>query len=139
MKYWDTSSLVPLIVEGANSKKMEALFREDPGVATWWGTRVECASAIRRREREGRLDAGEANQPSMLLETLASDWAEVQPGHEIRSIAARLLAVHPLSAGDAFQLAAAIRWASEITGGATMVTLDERLKEAASREGLICP
>ncbi len=139
MKYWDTSSLVPLIIEEASSTEMEAVIREDPGVATWWGTRVECLSAIRRREREGKLDAGEARQASILLETLAKDWAEVQPEHEVRSIAARMLAVHPLSASDAFQLAAAIRWASEITEGATMVTLDERLKEAASREGLVCP
>ena len=139
MRYWDTSSLVPLVVEEDRSPEMKELFQDDPEVATWWGTRVECASAIRRREREGGLDPEEANRASLLLETLARDWAEVVPGQELRSIASRLLAVHPLSAGDALQLAAAIRWATEIPGGPEMVTLDERLRDAAAREGLVCP
>lgn len=33
-----------------------ALFERDVAVVTWWGTRVECASAIARQERESALD-----------------------------------------------------------------------------------
>lgn len=139
MRYWDTSALIPLVVEEDRSPEMKELFQDDPEVATWWGTRVECASAIRRREREGGLDSEEANRASLLLETLAKDWAEVVPGLELRATASRLLAVHPLSAGDALQLAAAIRWATEIPNEAEVITLDERLKDASMREGLLCP
>lgn len=139
MRYWDTSALIPLVVEEGGSRKMEQLFRADESVATWWGTRIECLSAIRRKEREGHLGAEEANRACAALETLADDWAEVRPVVELRMTASRLLAVHPLSAGDAFQLAAALRWAGGMPEEAEMISLDARLRDAASREGLVCP
>ena len=139
MRYWDTSALVPLMVDEGSSQQMEDVFRTDRSVATWWGTRIECISAIRRKERDGQLEPEEAAQASLLLEALAGDWAEVQPGLDLRSLAGRLLAVHPLRTGDALQLAAALRWASEIPDEAEMISLDERLKDAAMREGLLCP
>ena len=139
MRYWDTSALIPLVVEEKDSQEMEQLFRADESVATWWGTRVECLSAIRRKEREGCLGADAANRACAALETLADDWAEVRPVFELRMTASRLLAVHPLTAGDAFQLAAALRWAGAMSEGAEMISLDTRLKDAAAREGLTCP
>ncbi|MFM9078377.1 MAG: type II toxin-antitoxin system VapC family toxin [Solirubrobacterales bacterium] len=139
MRYWDASALIPLIVDEGKSQQMEDVLREDDSVATWWGTRIECISAIRRKEREGQLEPQQAKQASLLLDALAEDWAEVQPALELRSMAGRLLAVHPLRTGDAFQLAAALRWSSEISGEAEVITLDERLKDAAMREGLLCP
>ena len=39
-----------LVMEGATDP-LEALYREDPHVCVWWGTVVECASAVARRER----------------------------------------------------------------------------------------
>ena len=138
MRYWDTSALIPLVVEEEGSREMEQLFHADESVATWWGTRVECLSAIRRKEREGGLGPDEANRACAALETLADDWAEVRPVFESRMNASRLLAVHPLTAGDAFQLAAALRWAGAISEGAEMISLDSKLRDAAAREGLIC-
>lgn len=131
--------MIPLIVDEGSSQQMEDVLREDDSVATWWGTRIECTSAIRRKEREGQLEPQQAKQASLLLDALAEDWAEVQPALELRSMAGRLLAVHPLRTGDAFQLAAALRWSSEISDEAEVITLDERLKDAAMREGLLCP
>lgn len=139
MRYWDTSALIPLVVEEKRSREMEELFHSDESVATWWGTRIECLSGIRRKEREGHLGAEEANRACAALETLADDWAEVRPVVEVRMTASRLLAVHPLSAGDAVQLAAALRWAGGMSEGAEMISLDTRLRDVASREGLICP
>jgi prevent-host-death family protein len=49
--------------------------------------------------------------------------------------ALRALRVHSLSAGDAFQLAAALEWAEGRAGGRVLVTLDRELGEAARLEG----
>jgi hypothetical protein len=46
----------------------------------------------------------------------------------------RLLRVHPLRAAGALQLAAALEWAGAPPDG-ELVTFDERLREAAVREG----
>jgi uncharacterized protein len=43
--------------------------------------------------------------------------------------------VHPLRAADAFQLAAAQAWRQQDPSGASFVCLDERLRDAAAREG----
>ena len=51
------------------------------------------------------------------------------------TLAERLLAVHPLTAGDALQLAAALIWARERPARLRFVCLDEQLRRAAGREG----
>jgi hypothetical protein len=58
----------------------------------------------------------------------------VQPGDLVREQALRLLRVHTLRAADALQLAAALEWAGAPTD-ADFVTFDDRLREAAVREG----
>jgi hypothetical protein len=43
--------------------------------------------------------------------------------------------VHPVRAADALQLGAALLWRGEPGRAAEFVCLDERLRDAASREG----
>ena len=138
MRFWDTSSLVPLLMEEERSHEMVELFREDDSIATWWGTSVECASAIRRKERMDELDMRAAQDSIALLDELSQGWVEVEGTAQIRSTALRLLAVHPLIAADALQLAAALDWAGRTDGEAHFISLDQRLSDAASREGLTC-
>ncbi len=57
------------------------------------------------------------------------------PSEALRAQAERALAVHPLSAADALQLASALTWRREPARSAELVCLDERLRDAASREG----
>jgi predicted nucleic acid-binding protein len=135
MRFWDASALVPLTVTETWSEPMEDLAREDDALVVWWGSRVECASAIRRREREGGLQPDEARQALDLLTVLGDSWAEVTPTDPVRVAAERALAVHPLRAADAIQLAAAIIWKDRAAGPHDLVCLDERLRDAASREG----
>ena len=135
MRYWDSSALVPLLVREAPSSSMEALVGADSSIVTWWGTSVECGSAIARREREGAGNADEVATASRKLATLESDWSEVAPSERIRSGARRLLRVHELRAGDALQLAAALAASATHDVPLPFVTLDERLALAASREG----
>jgi predicted nucleic acid-binding protein len=53
----------------------------------------------------------------------------------VRQTAIRLLRVHPLRTADALQLAAAIAAAEDHPATLPFVTLDERLAQAAEREG----
>ena len=70
-----------------------------------------------------------------ILAHLADDWTEIQPGHHVRDAAARALTLHALSAADALQLAAALLWANGRPARHDFVCLDQRLREAAQREG----
>ena len=59
----------------------------------------------------------------------------VPPTLKLRETAGRLLGVHPLRAADALQLAAALVWCEGQTSEETFVCLDQRLRDAARREG----
>lgn len=60
---------------------------------------------------------------------------EVPPSDAIRERARRLIALHPLRAADALQLAAALDWCGGNTRGESFVCLDDRLRGAATLEG----
>ena len=75
--------------------------------------------------------AGAIDRIRMLVEHADT----VSPSDELRRRAARLLAVHPLRAADALQLAAALLWCEEQPHGEGFVSLDARLREAAGKEG----
>ena len=70
-----------------------------------------------------------------MLEQLEYVWTEVLPGNELRENASRTLSIHPLRAADSLQLAAALVWAGGNPTGFEFVCLDDRLREAADREG----
>jgi predicted nucleic acid-binding protein len=128
--------MVVVVVLKTETALMEDAFRADPEVATWCGTPVECASALARAEREGTLEAADVRRAGERLDSLELASAEVQPSDRVRAVATRLLRVHALRAGDALQLAAALVAAEGQPGSLEIVTLDERLALAASREGL---
>ena len=114
---------------------MLTLLEQDDVMLVWWGTPVECTAAIARREREGSLTAAQAAASLERLRYLKDRWHEVLPSGGLRSVAERLLRVHPLRAADSVQLAAAIVAAEREPVTLDLVWLDERLSDAASREG----
>lgn len=136
MKFWDTSAIVPLLVSERQSHAMRARFDADPSIVVWWGTRVEVASAIARREQAGVVSSADATTMLTTLDALGQTWLEVQPVAAIRPLARRLLRTHPLRAADALQLAAAVAFADGRPESVAFVCLDERLSSAAQREGL---
>lgn len=138
MRFWDSSAVVPLILEQPLSDRARQLLGEDPDVVVWWGTPVECASAFARLRREGLLDSAAEALASRILGELQRSWHEVLPGDQVRAQAQRVLRMHPLRAGDSLQLAAALEWAGTPPSG-TLVTFDERLAAAAEREGFLVP
>lgn len=133
--FWDSSALVPSILPAPQSSTLVALLRNDPDRTLWWGSPVECQSALYRRHRDATLPAGLLEQALRRLTSLVEDADVVAPTLRLRDRAGRLLAAHPLRAGDALQLAAALVWCDDTPGGETFVCLDERLSAAARREG----
>jgi len=137
MRYWDASAIVPLLVEEPRTNEARAALAEDAGIVTWWGTLIECTSAIARLERSAALTPRQVTQAIDLLRTLAAGWNEILPGELVRDTACRLLRVHSLRAADAMQLAAATVMAGGRTSHAAFLAFDDRLREAASREGFL--
>ena len=133
--YWDAASVVPLLIPETMSDEMITLFRSETTVFTWWGTAVECESALARRAREGLGERIVIAAMARLMD-LRATWTEVQPGSDVRESAVRLLWSHPLRAADALQLAAALQAADGTPQQLAFVSLDARLRLAAEREGL---
>ena len=135
MKYWDASGIVPLLVRQTRTQDMEQLLADDPEVVTWWGTPIECLSAIMRLGRETSLTAADLRDAERRLHELRNNWDEVLPGEACRRLAERMLRVHPLRAADALQLAAAMIAADHDPSRLEFVCLDRRLSDAGRREG----
>ena len=135
MKFWDSSAIVPLLVRESSSAEMMSFYERDPELLVWWGTEVECVSALARLEREGGLAGPSITRALDRLDALALAWREIQPVPRVRTGAVRLLRVHDLRAPDALQLAAALVAAEDHPKTLAVVTLDPRLRLAAEREG----
>jgi len=135
LKFWDTSAVVPLLMQESKTALMTKLYKEDADIFAWWGTPVECVSAVARVAREGGIDTVMASNILQRLRLLHEGWHEIQPVEELREIAKRLLRVHPLRAADALQLAAAFLAAEKTPATLDFVCLDDRLAEAARKEG----
>lgn len=135
MKFWDASAIVPLLVHEAPSETLLEMLEHDSSMLVWWGSVVECASAIARRQRDGSLHSTDAGTALARLQALAGAWLEVVPSNAVREHAQRALRLHPLRAADSLQLAAALVAAEHQPATLAFVCLDERLGEAAAREG----
>jgi predicted nucleic acid-binding protein len=135
VRFWDTSAIVPTFLAEAASPIMRRLTAEDPEMAVWWATPVECLAAISRRERSGGLPREEAVQALSGLSDLAAAWVEVPPTEALRDAARRIVRVHDVRTADALQIAAATAISDQRPERLELVTLDERLALAARREG----
>jgi hypothetical protein len=135
VRFWDTSAILPVLVEEPASDAVARELGIDRLVVVWWGTRLECLSAIARRERDGSLDHGAVGAAVGRLDQIAAAWTEVEPTDRIRATASRLLRTHQLRAADSLQLAAAIAVADDRPAALPFVTLDAQLALAAEREG----
>ena len=136
MRFWDASAIVPLLVEDVDRTRLLDVLESDSVMAAWWASPVEVASAVARREREGLLSPADATTALQRLRQLERSWHQVTPTDAVRGVAQRLLRVHPLRAADSLQLAAALAIAGDDPNELGFVCLDQRLVEAARKEGL---
>lgn len=145
MNFWDSSAIIALVAEEPMAPVARRVLDADRQVAVWWGTSVECAATLARKEREEAVrddsEAGRVMAAARVrrLEGFAALWHEVHPGQRIRALARRLVRVHPLSAADGLQLAAAITLAEDQPEGMGFLSFDVQLNRAASREGFTLP
>jgi hypothetical protein len=135
MRFWDSSALVPLIVEEERSAACRTLKRRDRTVVVWILSRTEVASALHRLARDGSLSKKDLPLALRRLDRLARTWSEVEAVDPTRERAERALAVHALSAADALQLGAALVAVRDRPARRPFVTADDRLANAAAAEG----
>jgi uncharacterized protein len=135
MRFWDASAIIPLLADEPTREHLLQLLEEDAEILAWWGTPVEIASALARREREGLLSADDITGAFRVAHSLAESWHEIVPSDSVRRTAERLLRTHPLRAADSLQLAAALIASDHNPVSLEFVCLDARLVSAARREG----
>lgn len=135
MRFWDTSAIIPLLVQEPRTETVWQIVRDDGDMVTWWATPVECSSAAARVRRERKISTEEEQAIRVRLDRAAECWNEIIPSDEARSLARRLLLRHPLRGADSLQLAAALIWVRNQPEDFGFVCLDKRLREAARAEG----
>jgi predicted nucleic acid-binding protein len=137
MRFWDSSAVVPLLLEEPSSDTVRSLLREDAAMVAWRLAGTEVVSALWRRRRADELDEAARRFAEQGLALLESRWTSVEDAAYVDRRARRLLAAHPLRAADALQLAAALVACDERSDVLPFVTLDDRLAEAGRREGFV--
>ncbi|MBC7673254.1 MAG: type II toxin-antitoxin system VapC family toxin [Polaromonas sp.] len=126
---------MPLLIAETTSARMDGYYREDPVVVTWWGTKIECVSALARLERDGDMATDQARLAFKRLDAASATWIEVPAQDDVRDQSIRLLRMHRLRAADATQIGAALVASGFSPRSLTFVTLDVRQGDAAEREG----
>ncbi len=135
MTFWDTSALVPLILDEPATPAMRRLIARDRDVVVWMLTSVELLSVL---SRLGRMTTELGDLlPGVRVEAmdLFARWAAVTHVEGVRRRAERLVSVHPLTAADAMQLGAALLAADDRPETLDFVTLDKSLARCAQLEG----
>ena len=132
----DASALVKRYVDEAGHDLL------DPGSALVVSalSRVEVASAIRRKERLGELAP---DLSSLLCAVVDADFEQRRPGapvslsvtSDMLRHAAQLTGRHALRSGDAIQLAAALEAREQVPACDSIICFDARLRAAAADEG----
>ena len=139
MRFWDSSAVVPLLIQQERSSRAATWVSGDDAMVMWTLTPVEVVSALRRLIREGALSEDAARVAEVRLGEMLDRSHIVIDVEAVKSLAARLLRLHPLRAFDALQLGAALHWTEGNPQGRTLHTLDNRLAQAAEREGFLVP
>ena len=135
MRFWDSSAIVPLLIDEETTSSMRQVLIQDPSIAVWLFTSVELLSVFGRLGRQSaalddllpglRADAGAFLEHAVTVTDVDG----------VRRRAERLVGLHPLAAADAMQLAAALVASGDRPETLAFVTLDRQLGRAAQLEG----
>ena len=136
MKFWDSSALVPLLLNESHSAIVASILATDPEIVVWWGTPLESCGAIWMAVQRNRVTEIDAQRAELRLAEFRRKWIEMDPHDEIRQEAERAVRIHDIRTADALQLAAAITAKRNLSNALPFVCLDRRLAVAAMREGL---
>jgi predicted nucleic acid-binding protein len=137
MKFWDSSAIVPLVVNEEETDYCLKTLSHDQEMLIWCLSRLEVMSALCRQVRDKTFSDTEFQKAKTRMNDLIERAYEVKAIEKVKQRALRLLEVHPLRAADACQLASALVASQEDPGRLTIVCFDQRLKKAAIKEGFV--
>ena len=137
MRFWDSSAIIPLIVLEDQSPYCINAFKADNEIMAWTMSKVEVFSALCRRFREDSLNEKTFELAKTRMNDLFDIVFEIVAISKVKDRALRLLQVHTLRAADAMQLASVLVATQEETSKLPIMCFDDRLKQAAKREGFI--
>jgi predicted nucleic acid-binding protein len=132
--YLDSNALVKVLVKEASSGLVNLALSAAAEVILADLTFTELASTLGRLTREGRLTVAASHAVYHRAEKLGASFRRVELTPPIHRRAERLLLTStkiPLRAADALHIATALD-----ADAATVVSFDERLREAAASQGL---
>jgi len=135
VNFWDSSAIVPLILDEPKSSHAKELYARDPHMIVWTLSPLEVLSAILRRYRNNELDTQSSNLAHDRLSMLFEHVNVVRAIEQVKRRAERVLNLHPLRAADALQLAAALVSTYDDPQKRLFITFDDRLSLAAQKEG----
>jgi uncharacterized protein len=132
--YLDSSAFVKLFVKEDSSGMLNLALSAAGEVILGDLTITELASTLGRLMREGRLSVAESHAVYRRADKLGASYRRVELTPPIHRRAERLLLTSPkipLRAADALHIATALD-----ADAATIVSFDERLRQAATTQGL---
>jgi predicted nucleic acid-binding protein len=122
-------------VQEAETERVRRLLRQSTAAISRL-TEVELVSALARRHREGSLPKATLEALLAAIEEEVSTLPVVEVSPAVVRLARALLLRHALRAGDAIQLASSLVLRERLEQAVHFLAFDERLNEAARREGL---
>src|SRR5262245_22723120 len=111
--FWDTSSIVPIIVHQPSSKRAKELLRKHSKLVLAWITPIVVHSSLSRLAREGVLDEKHYAIAADRFTQIEKNRIEVFPSETLRVLCIEVLKNHDLRAADSLQLASALIWCNE--------------------------
>jgi len=137
--YLDTSSMLKLYVEEADSDAVEKLVNQANGAGTSLVGYAEMRAGLARAQRMGRLTTSAYDEA---LASFEARWATIYTiavDAGLVRAAGDLAERHPLRGFDAVHLASAIALRADTAEPVTFSSADGRLLTAARAEGLPVP
>ncbi len=133
ISYFDTSSVVPLIVNEASTELCNRAWNESTRVVCARLLYPEARAALARAERMGRLDRSQLRDAVAELDSIVAQVDHIEVTAALAQEAGELAEAHGLRGYDAVHLAAA---AAVHDGDLVLVTGDSSLAAAARAMGL---
>lgn len=129
--YFDTSTLIKLIIDEAGSPQAELLWQTADSLASVRLVIVEARAALAAAHRSKRLSANQFSAAKSALADFVEDLHLVEVTEGLVDDAARLAEHEALRGYDAIHLAAAL-----LVGATVLTSADLALCDAAGRRGL---
>ncbi len=135
--YMDTSALVKLYVDEAESAEFRKIANSTEFIGTSVLSYVEACSAFARRRREHTLTHVKVTQAITQLDARWPHYIVIDVTEQLIRAAAVLVKQHPLRAYDALHLASAIELQTKLKRPVTFAAFDAPLVKAAKKEKLL--